>query len=255
MPYVENNGPRIHYHVEGEGPPLVLVHGTSLSMRQWFDAGFKPEYADELVNDYRLIMIDLRCHGRSAKLHDPESASPRLMAEDVIRVLDALGVDKAHYWGHSLGGLVGYHAAAFAPDRLRSLVLGGAHAFAESGEGLRRLFSAENPPAAVVGAFEMMDSMPPQLKSMVEDNDFQALCATVAIDRPDISDVLPHLTMPCLIYVGDADGRFEGAKESASRVPNATFFSLPGLNHLESLTHSALVIPRVKQFLAEVSQP
>ena len=91
-------------------------------------------------------------------------------------------------------------------------------------------------------------------KSMVEDNDFQALCATVAIDRPDISDVLPHLTMPCLIYVGDADARFEGAKDSASRIPNATFYSLPVLNHLESLTHSALVIPRVKQFLAEGNQ-
>ena len=175
------------------------------------------------------------------------------MAEDVIRVLDALGLDKADYWGHSLGGMVGYHAAAFAPDRLRSLVLGGAHVFAESGEGLRRLFGSENPAAAIVGALETTVSMPPQFKSMVEDNDFQALCATVAIDRPDISDVLPQLTMPCLVYVGDADPRFEGAKESASRISNATFFSLPGLNHLESLTHSALVIPRVKQFLAEVS--
>ena len=60
--------------------------------------------------------------------------------------------------------------------------------------------------------------------------------------------------MPCLIYVGEADERFEGVKESASRISNATFFSLPDLNHVESLTHSALVIPRVKQFLAEVSQ-
>ena len=254
MPYVENNGPRIHYHVEGEGPPLVLVHGTSSSMRQWFDAGFKPEHADELVNDYRLIMIDLRCHGRSAKLHDPESASLSLMAEDVIRVLDALGVDKAHYWGHSLGGMVGYYAAAFAPDRLRSLVLGGAHPFAESGEGLRRIFCSENPAAAIVGALEMMTFLPPQFKGIIEDNDFQALCASVANDRPDISDVLPRLTMPCLIYVGEADERFEGVKESASRISNATFFSLPDLNHVESLTHSGLVIPRVKQFLADVSQ-
>jgi pimeloyl-ACP methyl ester carboxylesterase len=198
-------------------------------------------------------MIDLRCHGRSAKLHDPESASLRLMAEDVIRVLDALGLDKAHYWGHSLGGIVGYYAAAFAPDRLRSLVLGGAHPFAQSGEGLRRIFGSENPAAAIVGALEM-DSMSPQFKGIVEDNDFQALCATVAIDRPDISDVLPHLTMPCLVYVGDAEERFEGANESASHIPNANFFSLPGLNHLEGLTRSALVIHRVKQFLAEMSQ-
>ena len=254
MPYVENNGPRIHYHVEGEGPPLVLVHGTSGSMRQWFDAGFQPEYADELVNDYRLIMIDLRCHGRSAKLHDPESASLRLMAEDVIRVLDALGLDKAHYWGHSLGGMVGYHVAAFAPDRLSSLVLGGAHPFAESIEGLRRVFGSENPAAAIVGAMETMGFVPPQLKSIFEDNDFEAINATVASDRPDISDVLPNLTMPCLIYVGDAEERFEGAKETASRIPNATFFSLPALSHLESLTRSDLVIPRVKQFLADVSQ-
>ena len=87
-------------------------------------------------------MNDLRCHGRSAKLHDPESANLRLMAEDVIRVLDALGLDKAHYWGHSLGGMVGYHVATFAPERLSSLVLGGVHPFAESIEELRRVFGS-----------------------------------------------------------------------------------------------------------------
>lgn len=99
-----------------------------------------------------------------------------------------------------------------------------------------------------------MGFVPPRLKSIVEGNDFEAINATVASDRPDISDVLPNLTMPCLIYVGDAEERFEGAKETASRIPNATFFSLPALSHLESLTRSDLVTPRVKQFLADVSQ-
>ena len=69
MPYADNDGIRIHYQVEGEGPPLVLQHGFSESVVDWYEVG----YVDALRSDYRLILIDARGHGASDKPHDTDS--------------------------------------------------------------------------------------------------------------------------------------------------------------------------------------
>jgi hypothetical protein len=57
------------------------------------------------------------------------------------------------------------------------------------------------------------------------------------------------MTMPCLVYAGEADPVYQANKEFVARMPNATFFSLPGLNHPEALFRSDLVLPHVRQFL------
>jgi len=67
MPYVDNNGIRIHYQVEGEGPPLVLQHGFTSSMRRWYLHG----YVDAMKSAYQLVLVDARGHGQSDKPHDP----------------------------------------------------------------------------------------------------------------------------------------------------------------------------------------
>ena len=69
MPYVNSQGLRIHYQVEGDGPPLVLQHGFSDSLESWYDFG----YVDALKPDYTLILVDARGHGQSGKPHDPDA--------------------------------------------------------------------------------------------------------------------------------------------------------------------------------------
>jgi pimeloyl-ACP methyl ester carboxylesterase len=69
MPYAHNAGVRIHSQVEGEGCPLVLQHGFSESVVDWYESG----YVDALSRDYRLILIDARGHGTSDKPHDPDA--------------------------------------------------------------------------------------------------------------------------------------------------------------------------------------
>ncbi len=66
MPYADHQGIRIHYQVEGEGPPLVLQHGFTQSIQDWYRAG----YVDALKPAYQLILIDARGHGGSEKLYD-----------------------------------------------------------------------------------------------------------------------------------------------------------------------------------------
>jgi pimeloyl-ACP methyl ester carboxylesterase len=69
MSYADSRGIRIHYRVEGEGPPLVLQHGFTQSIDDWYEFG----YVDALKRDYRLILVDARGHGQSDKPHDPNA--------------------------------------------------------------------------------------------------------------------------------------------------------------------------------------
>ena len=107
MPYANNHSVRIHYQVEGEGPPLVLQHGFTSSLQNWYAYG----YVAALRQDYQLILIDARGHGQSDKLYDPQAYALRHRVEDVLAVLDALQVDNAHYLGYSMGGRIGFGIA------------------------------------------------------------------------------------------------------------------------------------------------
>src|SRR5215831_12825221 len=69
MLYVKSQGLRIHYHVEGHGPPLVCQHGFGDSLKSWYELG----YVDALKDEYRLVLIDARGHGTSDKPHEPEA--------------------------------------------------------------------------------------------------------------------------------------------------------------------------------------
>jgi pimeloyl-ACP methyl ester carboxylesterase len=133
MSFVNNSGVRIHYQVEGAGPPLVLHHGMSDSLASWQEYG----YAGPLKKDYQLVLVDARGHGDSDKPHDRDAYTLPLRVADVIAVLDELGIGKAHYLGYSLGGWTGLGLAKYAPERLQSLIIGGAQPYGHSFEAFR----------------------------------------------------------------------------------------------------------------------
>ena len=121
MVLANNDGVKIYYEVEGVGPALMLGHGFSSTAEDWRELG----YVDQLKDDFRLILVDSRGHGRSDKPHDPESYSIQLRVNDYLSVLDDLGVSKAHFWGFSMAGQIGYCSAVFAPNRFSSVIIGG----------------------------------------------------------------------------------------------------------------------------------
>ena len=84
--------------------------------------------------------------------------------------------------------------------------------------------------------------------------DMEALVAywQQRMESPGVEEVLPTWSMPCLLYAGEADGRYANVKRCATDVPNATFLSLPGLRHAEVFFRSDLVLPHAKRFLATV---
>jgi pimeloyl-ACP methyl ester carboxylesterase len=263
MPYSVNQGVNIHYEVEGHGPPLVMMHGFSGNLEVWYDYG----YVQELGKNYQLILMDARGHGASDKPHEIEAYRPNLFAGDIVAVLDDLGVKKAHYYGYSQGGAIGFKSVArHALSRFYSLILGGMSPYnviteAELQWG-KLLTSAmqtavEQGMESYISIIEKtMGPMLPSVKAQCLKNDPSALLAMrkAYADWPGSSDILSLITTPCLIFVGEADAYFIKAKEGAEHMPYATFVSFPGLNHVECSRRSDLIIPHVRQFLAKVSK-
>jgi pimeloyl-ACP methyl ester carboxylesterase len=124
MPYANSQNVRIHYQVEGAGPPLVLLHGFTDSLESWYEQG----YVEALKPDYQLILLDARGHGASDKPHDPDAYDYEMSGNvaDILAVLDALQVPTAHFFGYSMSGQVGFALAQHAPKRFASLIIGGA---------------------------------------------------------------------------------------------------------------------------------
>ena len=251
MPHVRNDDVRIHYHVEGEGPSLVLQHGFLWSIHSWSRSG----YVDALKSHYQLVMVEARGHGASDKPHHPAAYSLPLHVGDVVAVLDALDISAAHFWGYSMGGWIGFGMAKYAPERLQALIIGGAHAYG------RRLPASSRPDGSdpkvfietLLGRLGLdLASLPADKQAEFFDNDFRALAAAQQ-DRPSLEDILPTMTMPSLLYVGEADGLLPQVQECVQHMPNATLVSLRGLNHPEAFYRADVVLPHVNGFLTEIT--
>lgn len=119
--FFDFNGAQIHYIEQGTGEPVVLVHGRGGNIQSWITAGVFPD----LAKDYRVIAFDTRGHGLSAKPHDPKQYG-REMSLDIVRLLDHLGIRKAHIVGFSMGGQLTSQLLTTHPDRFLTATLVGA---------------------------------------------------------------------------------------------------------------------------------
>jgi pimeloyl-ACP methyl ester carboxylesterase len=251
MPYADNEGIRIHYKTEGEGPPLVLHHWSLATLENWYDYG----YVSALKNDYRLVLLDARGHGGSDKPHTPEAYELEKRVGDIIAVLDDLGIAKAHYFGYSMGGWIGFGVARYAPDRLRSLIIGGAAPYASDMDGLRQFVrnGIEKGPESIIAMWEEeYGTLSSEMRERMLGYDYKALLL-LAQDRESLEAVLPTIRMPCLLFAGEMD-EYQPIEECAKQIANAKFFTLPGLDHGGAIMRSDEVLPHVKRFLAEVDQ-
>jgi pimeloyl-ACP methyl ester carboxylesterase len=93
----------------------------------------------------------------------------------------------------------------------------------------------------------------PEMRAMFSANDLQALIAALSVEEDlGLEDLLPTITVPCLLYGGGADPAHAGAEECARRMPDATVITLPGLDHVEAVYHPDRMVPHIHKFLAEV---
>jgi len=248
MPYATNNGVRLHYAVEGDGPPLLLQHGFTDSIMSWYERG----YVDALKPRHRLILVDARGHHLSDKPHDPAAYTIECFVADTVAVLDALGIERVDYFGYSMGGWIGFGMARHAPTRVGKLVIGGASPYPFP-PGM------EDPyiPPLERGAPALLEFFPdllnPALEARMLTNDMQALiaCRRTRFVSPGFADQLSHMHIPCLLFAGDEDPVHAGAERAAGEMPDARFVSIPGKQHIPTFFTSSLVLPHVTAFLAD----
>jgi pimeloyl-ACP methyl ester carboxylesterase len=258
MSSAANDGVRLRYEVVGRGPPLVLHPGFASCAEDWEGDG----YVAALQDRYQLILLDPRGQGQSDKPHDPAAYTLGHRVADILAVLDAAGIDRAHFWGYSMGGWIGFALGAQAPHRLRSLVLGGAHPFLgnprpvdedEVIAGLRQGM------AALVGAWEAASPeywQSPGRRDRWLGEDAAALVAArqQQVTEPDLTEeAVAAISVPSLLYAGTRD-EVEEIERTARLMPNATFVALDGLNHLQAYTRRDVVLPHVLAFVSRADE-
>ena len=163
--------PRLRYDVHGSGVPVFLVMGFSMRGAAW-----RPQ-VEGLSSRWRMITFDARGIGDSDRVQGP--LSMQAMADDAIRVLDAVGVDRAHLVGVSMGGMVSQVLAAGRPDRWRSLTListhgGGALTWLPTLRGLRHMIGAQ-----LAGPRRRLE----HLERLLYPAEWRATCDRAALDR------------------------------------------------------------------------
>jgi pimeloyl-ACP methyl ester carboxylesterase len=245
--YADVNGLHMYYEVQGEGSPLVLLHGGVQSIDLSF-AGLIPQ----LVGRHRVIGVELQGHGRTADI-DRKSTSTAL-AGDVVALLDHLGVDRAHVLGFSLGAAVALELAVSHPDRVRSVVPIAEPVRPEGmHEDLRdpsRWATSTRMPTAqdFADMQETYTRLSPHPEHFAE---FMAGQAKSAADLKGWSDEqLAGITAPVLLVIGDHD--FVTVEHGAlmkELIPGSQLAVLPGTVHMTATKRVDLLAPLLGAFL------
>ncbi len=249
MPAFHSNGVEINYVDEGEGPPVVLVHGFASSL----DGNWRaPGVIDALLAaGRRVIALDCRGHGKSGKPHDPAAYGGTAMADDVIALMDHLGVVKADLAGYSMGGFMSATLLVRNPDRFHSVILAGVGDgllggwSAARGESIARALESGDPGVTV-------DPTARGFRAFAEasGNDLAALAAVQRAFRGDFDPAkLGEATLPVMVLIGEVDTLVGPAAKLAAAIPGARHVLIPG-DHL-----TAVGQPQFRQaivdFLAE----
>ena len=235
MLFFDSDGASIHYLEQGEGTPVVLIHSMASNLRQsWVDTG----WMEHLRPSCRAIALDCRGHGLSAKSYDdPDFYTADRMADDVVRLLDHLGIARTLLAGYSMGASVALNMAVRYGSRVRAMVIGGISSRTykvpprEDLERLVAVLNAEDPRIYT-------DKAALWVRSFCErnGNDPKALAAFSMHRRPDVErSHLASIHAPVLVAAGTRDTIVQGVAELIESLPDARLITLEGRTHLDAL--------------------
>ena len=252
--FFDSNGVQIRYVSVGQGEPIILIHGWAADAEMWAPA------IQDLSRSYRVIALDCRGHGKSGKPTDPSQYGME-MVNDVVRLMDHLGIAKAHVLGYSMGGSMTFKMLTIYPQRFLTAEIGGSQGFRPqdvdtpdtpliksllSGMSLTEAQIANAPP-------NYPKPTPDQRKQMEQMNanqDPKALAAVRLGYSGLIVDynLLKHNAVPTLVIYGGSDNpsRFDELKKI---LPNAEFKEIPRAGHAAA-SFSPEFVTDVRDFLA-----
>jgi pimeloyl-ACP methyl ester carboxylesterase len=233
MRHFLSDGIDIAYLDEGAGEPILLIHGfASNAQVNWVDTG----WVRHLVQDgRRVIAMDNRGHGHSAKLHDPSLYGGPTMAGDARRLIEHLGIASADVMGYSMGARITAFLALAAPERVRSAI------FAGLGSNMVRPMAGTGPIAAALEAPSIDDvtnATARTFRAFAEQtkSDLKALAACIRSSRDPLTpEALATLRCPVLVAVGSEDVIGGKAADLARLIPGAEAFVIEGRDHMKAV--------------------
>jgi pimeloyl-ACP methyl ester carboxylesterase len=233
MPSFHNGAVEIAYLDEGEGDPILLVHGfASTKNVNWV----YPAWVSELKkNGRRVIALDNRGHGDSAKLYDPALYEVETMAGDVMALMDHLGLQRADVMGYSLGSRMTAVLALRQPQRLRSAILGGIGIGMIEGGG-----PGENVAAALEAPSleDVSDPVGRTFRAFADQtrSDRRALAACLRGSRRLMTrEQVAGIAVPVLIAVGTADEIAGSAHALCEIIPGSEVLDIPNRDHMRAV--------------------
>ena len=233
MPSFHNGDVEIAYLDEGEGDPILLVHGfASTKNVNWV----YPAWVSELrKNGRRVIALDNRGHGDSAKLYDPEAYHIGTMAGDVLALMDHLNIGRADIMGYSMGSRMTALLALHYPGRLRSAILGGIGIGLIEGGG-----PGENVAAALEADSleQVTDPVGRTFRAFADQtrSDRRALAACMRGSRRLMTrDEAAAINVPTLIAVGTTDEIAGSAPALGKIIPGAEVLDIPNRDHMRAV--------------------
>lgn len=243
------DGVCLHATREGQGPPLLLLHGFTGSGEGW------GQLRDALAERVTAITLDLPGHGRSTSPADPARYALSRFVDDLCRVLDALGLERTSLLGYSLGGRAALRFALERPGRVAALVIESASpGIAEPFERAARVAAdaaladriEQDGITAFVDDWERLPlwasqaSLPPdarlRLRAQRLRNERRGLAnslrgAGAGLDLPVLGR-LGTLDVPTLLVAGALDRKYaELAREMEGAIPGAQLAIVPGAGH------------------------
>ena len=248
MPRFSHEGIELAYLDEGEGDPVLMIHGfASTKEVNWAYPGW---VAALRRAGRRAIAIDNRGHGESQKLYDPALYHTALMAGDARALLDHLAIARADIMGYSMGARITAFLALQHPDRVRSAILGGLGIKLVDGVGL---------PESIADALEapsladVTDPTGRTFRSFAEQtkSDRRALAACIRGTRQTLSrDEVARIRVPMLIAVGSKDAVAGAAQPLAALIPGARAIDIPDRDHMLAVGDK-IFKAEVEKFLSE----
>lgn len=236
-------GSSIHFTEQGTGFPLLLVHGAFSSGTQFLQSPLGVALSER----FRVIAPDSLAHGLSDAPSDPALYDPAHRAAHLVAVLDALSIDRAHVIGYSMGGWMASALAAFNPERLASLTIGG-------WDVVRGMYT----PAAAWGLPEitydilngLVRTQRPDLLAGIRPGAEAGMRA--AVDAMNtlsgLAEAVASLNVPVALWMGTAD-LYYAAAEAFAKANNIPLLSVPG-DHLTAIeVHGREAAQRLIDFI------
>ena len=248
MPRFDHDGVEIAFLDEGEGEPIVLVHGFASNKEvNWVGPGWVTALTRA---GRRVIVLDNRGHGASGKLYDPAAYHSAVMAEDARALIDHLGLPTADVMGYSMGARITAFLALSHPSRVRSAVLGGLGIRLVEGVGLPDTIAEalEAPSLA-----DVVDPTAYMFRAFAEQtrSDLRALAACLRGSRQTLSRAdVGRIAVPVLVAVGTTDQIAGSPEELAALIPGARALAIPDRDHMLAVGDRAFKAA-VATFLSE----